>query len=466
MIAMRLLLLKPPSNFHLIALPMGIGYVASYLKNKMGQDIDILFLDCLRDKYDHNKFSDYVKEVKPDMIGITANSMEINSALKCCNITKIINRRIITVIGGPHATVLPEEVLSNKDVDFIFRGEADLSFYEFIKSLQNRSAFSGIPGLGYKSKGKMEFNPVEMPQNLDELPMMDLNLMQFKRYPKTYKMKYYPSAPILTSRGCPFPCTYCSARRISGEKFRSRSPENIVREIKQIKSQYNVREFEVWDDNFTLNNKRAHEFCDLLIQEKINLPWWCPNGLRLETLDETLLKKMSMAGLYSIGLGIESGSPRTQRNMRKNLDFDKLKKIVKLGNKYGIRMEGFFILGYPTETEEDILQTIGLAKELPLKRAAIFLFQPIPGSEIYDALKKDGKIHDMNYGGILYSNPSFLPEGIQSLKRLKGLQQKAYLEFYLRPRIFFDFMRENFTFQQLKEVWDMIKTYIFNRNPT
>ncbi|MDD5650617.1 MAG: radical SAM protein [Candidatus Nanoarchaeia archaeon] len=459
---MKILLVKVPSDMHVIIPPMGLGYLASYLKNKI-KDIDITILDCLKEKYDYNKFYEYVKQNKPDIVGMTAFTMEIESALKCCEKIKDINKNIVTVIGGPHASNSPEQILCNENVDFIFRGEAELGFYELIKALQTKKDFSKVPNLGYKEKGKMKFNDIKFIENLDEISYPDYELMKFSEYPKMYFMKKFPSAPILTSRGCPFSCTFCSAGNLSGKKFRTRSPENIIQEIKLLKEKYHIKEFEIWDDNFSMNKERAMKFCNLLIKEKINLGWWCPNGLRIETLDEELLRKMKESGCYAMAVGIETGSEKIQKDMKKYLNLDKAKEIVKLAHKIGIRTQGFFIIGYPTETREDILKTIKFAKSLPLDRASFSLFQPLVGSEIYNCLKKEGKLKDIDMNKCEYSKPSILPQGFKNIEEVKKLQKKAILEFYLRPKTFSKFVYENLTIDQLKELGVMFKKYILNK---
>ena len=459
---MKILLVKVPSDIHVILPPIGLGYLAAYLKSKI-KDAEVIILDCLKEKYDHKKFSEYIQTNKPDLVGMTAFTLEIESALKCCEEIKNIDKNIITVIGGPHASNSPEQVLCNKNVDFIFRGEAELGFYELIKELDSKKNFSKVHNMGYKDGGKMKFNLIKYIDDLDEIPYPDYELMKFDEYPKMYFMKKFPSAPILTSRGCPFSCTFCSAGKLSGKKFRSRIPERIIEEIKFLKERYKIKEFEIWDDNFTMDKERALKFCDLLIKENINLEWWCPNGLRIETLDEELLKKMKQSGCYAIAVGIESGSEKIQKDMKKYLNLDKAREIVNLAHKIGIRMQGFFILGYPTETREDILKTIKLAKELPFERASFSLFQPLVGSEIYNCLKEEGKLKEMDLSKCEYSKPSIVPEGLKDLNELKSLQRKAILEFYLRPKIFTKFVIENLSIDQLKEIGNMFRKYILNK---
>lgn len=459
---MKVLLVKAPSDMHVILPLIGFGYLAAYLKSRI-EDIDLSILDCLKEKYDHEKFKEYIKKEKPNVVGITAFTMEINSAVKCCKIIKEIDSNIKTVIGGPHVSNFPESVLCDKNVDFIMRGEAEIGFYELIKELIGKKEFSKVHNLGYKENNKLKFNKVKFFDNLDELPMPDYELIKFNEYPKMYFMKKFPSAPIITSRGCPFSCTFCSAGKMSGKKFRSRSPKLIIEEIKYLKEKYDIKEFQIWDDNFTMNKERAMEFCDLLIKENIHLDWWCPNGLRIETLDEELLKKMKQTGCYAMAVGIESGSEKIQKDMKKFLNLDKVREIVKLADKIGIRTQGFFIIGYPTETKEDILKTIKFAKELPLKRASFHLFQPLVGSEIYDCLKKEGKLNGMDLSRCDYSKANILPVGFKSLDEVKNLQKKAILEFYLRPSIFTRFIIENMSIDQIKELGGMLKKYIFAR---
>jgi radical SAM superfamily enzyme YgiQ (UPF0313 family) len=184
--------------------------------------------------------------------------------------------------------------------------------------------------------------------------------------------------------------------------------------------------------------------------------------LRVETLDEELIKKMKIAGLYAIAIGIESGSEKIQKDMKKNLNFEKITKVINLGNKYKIRMQGFFILGYPTERREDILKTIEFSKKLRLKRASFLLFQPLVGSEIYDSLDKDGKLKNINLNNTEFSKPSVIPDGM-SLQELISLHRKAILEFYLRPKILIRFILENLSIDQLKEIWDMVRKYILKK---
>lgn len=458
---MKILLVKPISDIHVVSPPLSLAYLAASLKNL---NAEIKILDCLLKKYSFRQFKDYISIYKPDIIGFTSFTLEFYTVLKMASIAKLLNPDVKIVVGGAHPSNCPES-LKNSQIDFIFRGEAEEAFPKFISELlKKKPDFRKVPNLGWKKGRKVIMNPIRFIENLDSLPFPDFELMNFKEYPKLYLARRFPCAPILTSRGCPFSCTFCSGWRISGKQFRARSPENIIEEIKILQRKYKIREFQIWDDNFTLDKQRAKKFCDILIKENLNLKWWCPNGVRLETLDKELLLKMKESGCYAIALGIESGSERVQKDMKKNLNFNHLREIVSFAHKIGMRTQGFFIIGYPTETKEDILKTIKLAKSLPLDRASISLFQPLFGSEIYEQLKKDNKI-PKNYSieNCDYSKPSVLPNGFSSLDEVKKLQRKALIEFYLRPRVFFQFIKENLSISQVREILLMIKKYIFNK---
>jgi len=461
---MKILLVRVPSDMDLIVPPIGLAYLASSIKKQNSQD-NIRILDCPKERYNIEDFEKFVKKYQPDVVGFTAFSFEIPVAFRYISIVKKIDKRIITVLGGIHASTSPGTVLENKDVDFLFLGEAENSFPELIKQLKKKQGkFNDISGLGYIRDNKIHINKSKIIENLDTLPIPDYDLIDPRTYPRNYISKNHPVAPILTSRGCPFSCTFCSGHVVSGKKWRFRNPWKIVEEIKMLKKKYGIKEFQIWDDNFTLRKDRAMKFCDLLLKEKINLPWWCPNGLRLETLDKELLQKMKDSGFYAINLGIESGSEKIQKDMKKDLNLKKLEEIVNIINELDIRCQGFFMIGYPTETKEDILKTINLAKKLKLYRASFFLFQPLLGSEAYYTLKAQGKLpKDFSSIKADYQKTSILPSGINDFQELRKLHRKAILEFYFRPKIFFRLVLENLSFSKAKSIARIAKKSFFSK---
>lgn len=458
----RILLIKPDSNSHVAFPPLGLLYLAGAIIKK-NKNTEIKILDFHLNKFDEKKFQKLLLDFKPNMLGITAFSFEIINAFNYCGLIKKTNDKIITIIGGCHASCFPEHILSNRSVDYSMKGEVEISFPILIDSIiKEKLDHSTIPGLIYRSKkaNKIIVNKPRYLLNLDDVePAWDL--IDLKSYPKLYLNKRYPVAPIITSRGCPYRCKFCSASEVSGLKWRYRSVKSIIKEIKKLYHEYGVKEIMIWDDNFTLNRSRVEEFCRALLKEKMNLIWSCPNGVRLNSLDFALLKLMKKSGCYSLCLGIESGSQRVLNNMSKNLKISTVKKIVPLIKKAGIRTQGFFIIGYPSETIEDVNKTIDLALKLPLTRASFSLYQPLPGSESYSELLDGGYIapNELNWELFDYSKVNYKHPNI-SAKQLLNLQRKAIMLFYLRPKILFNFVLDNLSISQLKEILNMVKLYI------
>lgn len=458
----KILLIKPDSSSHIALPPLGLLYLAGAVIQK-NKNVQIKILDFHLNKFDETKFRRFLIDFKPKIIGITAFSFEIVNAFSYCDVIKDVDKQVTTIIGGCHASCFPEHVLSNKNVDYCTKGEAETSFPTFVDVVsKNKLEPSDVPGLVYRSdEGKIIINKPEYLLNLDEVEPA-WNLIDIKAYPKIYMNKRRPSAPIMTSRGCPYNCKFCSASEVSGLKWRYRSVESMIKEIKMLYYEYGVKEVMMFDDNFTLNKSRVDKFCKALLKEKIGVIWSCPNGVRLDSLDLDLLRLMKKAGCYSLAVGIESGSQKVLSDMGKGLKLSTVKKIVPLIKKADIRVQGDFIIGYPSETVEDVNKTIKLSLELPLDRAAFSLYQPLPGSKSYSELAKQGYVVPGNiswdlldYSKVNYEHPNI------SVKKLLNLQRKAIVLFYLRPKVFLKFILDNLSFVQLKEILSMIKLYVF-----
>ena len=219
---------------------------------------------------------------------------------------------------------------------------------------------------------------------------------------------------------------------------------------------YSIKEIHIEDDNFTMNQDFVKEFCKKLINKNFGITWTCPNGVRLDTLDEQLIRLMKKSGLYSLSVGIESGSDRIRRLMRKNLDARTIQEKIKLIRKCGIDVVGFFILGYPGETIEDINKTIDFALKLDLKRATFSAFKPFPGTDIYNELMKNKEIGKLDYNKFSLDQIVWSPKGI-TLKQLKNLRRKAFFKFYSRSKILLGMIKDIKNFQNLKFI--MIRVY-------
>ena len=469
---MKVLLVNPPVPKRTILNvlpPIGLGYLSTALK-KNGIVVNIL--DCIKKKL---AFSDFVEEVKksqPEVIGIQVFSHAFEMVKKGLTLIRKAKDDVVIVVGGPHPSGLPEETLySMKEADFGFRGEAEIGLPMLIKQIINfknpidipPNVLEEVPGLIWRRNSRVICNSPVFVENLDELGCPDWELINPREYPQAPQgvvFKNWPAAPIVATRGCPFNCTFCAGSTISGRKTRFRSIKNIIEEIKFLSSRFGVKEIHILDDNFMLKRQYVRNFCRALIDDKIEISWCCPNGVRLDNLDEETLLLMKKSGCYYISVGIESGSSRILAHMKKGFTTVQVGEKVSLARKAGLAVNGFFILGYPEEKRQDILQTIRFAQELRLTRAAFFNFLPLPGTEIYTELKQKGKIQKLQLNKLYEAYVPYAPEGI-SKKELKNLQRRAYLKFYLRPKTLVALLKEIKTLNQLKFIVRRFFTYLW-----
>ncbi|MCM8761527.1 MAG: radical SAM protein, partial [Candidatus Omnitrophica bacterium] len=265
------------------------------------------------------------------------------------------------------------------------------------------------------------------------------DLIQPQTYPEAQHgafFRQFPIAPIMVTRGCPYPCTFCAGSLVSGKKIRRRSVENVLSELQMLKNDFGIKEFHIVDDNFTMDAAYVKEFLRKLKSLSLGMSWAVPNGVRMDTLDDEMLKLMKDTGLYMISLGIESGSDKVLSSMKKGITTARISEYVNRIAKAGIDMAGFFILGFPGETEETMRQTIDFSLKLPLKRANYFTYLPFPGTESYEALRAGGELDDVDWERFYFTNAAYVPKAL-TRKRLKNIHRLAFAAFYLRPHIIF-----------------------------
>ncbi|OGS44970.1 MAG: hypothetical protein A2539_04650 [Elusimicrobia bacterium RIFOXYD2_FULL_34_15] len=436
---MDVLLVQPVKNKnHTINLtpPLGLGYLASSIRKQH----NVRILDCVKEGLDLDSFRDYVQKNPTDVIGFNVYSCDIENVKKSIEIVNEINPDIITLAGGPHPSGDPEETMLYLDsLSFAFAGESEKGLPLLLEQLSKKAEkkeFKNIPGLVWKENGKININPKIFVENLDsiEFPSWDLiKLSTYRGGAHGIFTKQFPTAPIIVTRGCPYLCTFCSAHNIVGRKIRHRSIENVIEEIKLLYQKYGIREIHIEDDNFTFNIEFAKEFCRKLINLNLPLTYSCPNGVRLDRIDIELLQLMKKAGFYNIYVGIESGSQRILELMKKNLKIEEITKKIKLIKEAGLEVSGYFILGYPEETREDMEKTIGFSKSLNIDWAQFGAFMPIPGSDILKNEEVKKAVANINWSDFFNTDVPFSPAGI-TRKELKKIQKKAFLTFYMRPR--------------------------------
>ncbi len=422
--------------------PYALGYLATACLRAGHTPV---IVDAPREQWGAAEVVRRVAQERPEVVGITLFSTDVASAAELCRALKQLAHPPVIVLGGIHPSSFPEATLRRiPEADYLLLGEAELSLPQWLDMLaQTRtpsvSALSRIPGLAWRNGETLQVNACEWHDDLDAFghPAWELiHPLRYQKYPPTLFVRQRPFVPVITSRGCPYLCTFCAGHKVSGRKIRTRSMDSIFAELRELRERYGIREVHIEDDHFTHSRARVVEFCERLIQTKWNLTWTMPNGVRLDTLDAEMLALMKRAGCYLLILGVESGSDRILAHMRKKITVAQVEEKVALVAQAGILPHAFFMLGYPEETEADFQATLDLALRLPLIGAHFSSYRPLPGTQSSEELVARGEItpfEDAPTQGT-FASVVYAPRGL-SLELVKHWQRRMLLRFYLRPRI-------------------------------
>lgn len=455
---MKVLFVNPPQTaskykfMGVIAPPLGIAYMAGVLQEN---NIDVEILDASAEDMD---FKDVEKELlkrKPDLVALTALTPTIGRALETAQVVKETLPDSIVVMGGYHPTFNFIETLEDENVDIVIRGEGEYIMLNLVQALENQSSLHDVKGIVFEDKNSKEIvvNP-EAPliQDLDELPFPALNLLPMKKY-RLLDMDTHMTT-MITTRGCPMQCSFCSSAAMHGKKIRERSVENIVDEIEYLKTNYDIDTIAFMDDTFTLKKRKVMAICDEILKRNIEIMWGCTS--RVDTLDEKLLKKMKEAGCITIFIGVESADQQQLDNMCKNTTIAKIENAFKIAHKLKIRTIASVALGMPGDTKEIMNKTVKFVHKLKPNYAIYSLATPYPGTRFYkEAFEKNLiKIKDWSK----YTLITLILETIDcSLNDMRKIQAKAFMKFYLRPHyIIRQFLQDGPYL--LKTIFGVIKT--------
>ena len=453
---MKVLLTTPPytledrygknlKHFGGDAEPLGLAYIAAAAR-KDGHDVEIL--DAPVQNFTPEMIAQKAKDDKFDLVGITGLTPAFGRVKATMEALKIISPDTITVIGGPHSSILPEETMKQLDADFIVIGEGENTIRELLTTIESKGDFHNVKGICFKENGiiiKTPSRPFE--KDIDNLPLPARDLLPMEKYfltaTRTNRSGF--CGTVIVSRGCPFNCSFCS--HTFGRTFRHHSPARIISEIEELITQYKATQINLEADTLTIDKKFLSALCDSLIENNIHkkVKWTCES--RADTIDEDILKKMKAAGCWQISLGVESGVDRLLNVLNKGETTEQILRASQLIKKSGISIRGFFMLGIPTETKEDSLETIEFAKKIDPDWAQFTLTIPYPGTPMYDKLKQNGEIKSFNWddyrtwAGWKESDLPYIPEG-RTKEELRHLQKYAMRSFYLRPKIFLRFLKK------------------------
>lgn len=367
-----------------------------------------------------------------DLVGITVRTAIYNETKRLIRVIRSETDAPI-VLGGPHPSAQPQRCIIDSDADYVVFGEGEITMLELV-NLEKPTC--KIKGLIYREGSSVKVNESRpLIEDLDKIPFPAWHLMPPNRYPIVPLLasaEKLPIAPVITSRGCPYSCIFCAAKAIWGHKWRHRSAKNVVDEIELLIRRYGAKEIHISDDNFTLDKKHAMNVCNEILHRGLDVSWSCPNGVRIDRLDGELLQTMRKAGCHLLCFGIESGSPKTLRRIKKGIDdIDLFYKVVRKARKVGIMTMGSFIIGLPEDTPETIRKTINFAKKLDLDRAWFNILIPLPGSEIWETEPIVGD----DWGNCYVQLPAVTRDEVVEWQR------RATREFYLRPRILLSLLK-------------------------
>ena len=412
--------------------PLGLMYIASYIRQTRHDEVKIidtrLYKEPLKEVYNT------ILKFQPDIVGIGALTFEAQAMYHIAHLVKQLTD-IPVVVGGPHPTSVPQEVINNQDIDVAVIGEGEITFKELLDALEAGKDLTMVDGIVYRDHDMVKINKSRAYiDNLDELPFPAWDSAELEKYVNIYSIngiRFRPYMVLQTSRGCPFHCTYC--HNIFGKTFRARSAENVLAEMEMLVKDYGIHDFIFLDDIPNLEKDRIKAILLGMITRNWKTNLYFTNGVRADMLDEEIIHLMKKAGTVEIAVAVETVSPRLQKMVKKNLNLEKVARMIDICVDSGMFVTGFFMLGFPTETEEELRATVDFACKSRIHQGLFFLVNPFGDTELARQIASMGKMpanlksEDFDYHSIPF-NASSMPD-----KTLHRIYSMAWIRFYFNP---------------------------------
>jgi radical SAM superfamily enzyme YgiQ (UPF0313 family) len=430
---MRILLIGAPQFLRVCLPPLGLGYLASVARRE-GHEVRVLSLTNSPSPT-LTQIRELAREYKPDLVGHTVLSPSFNASVKVCRAVKDGAPEAKIVLGGPHPTALPAHSLRQTVADYAIMGEGEITFAELLRSLNKGEFHPHMPGLAWRNGEIHVGRQRTFAGDVDAFPEPAWDLLAPESYPNAPPQALQlrkPATQMLTSRGCPYYCSYCAANRTMSRDFRGRNTELVADEMERLQRDHSIQEFMLLDLNFTYDRTHASSLADTILRRGLDIAWKPLAGFRIDEIDEPLLRKLKKAGCYQLIFGIESFHPETLKKIRKDLDAQIIHERINMAKKLGFFTASFFIIGSPGETEERIRHTIHHAAISSLDFGAFFCWTPMPGAADWAHLKNkidvdNFKWENLNYDAAIFSDTIPAP-------RLTKLLRLAHARFYITPR--------------------------------
>jgi anaerobic magnesium-protoporphyrin IX monomethyl ester cyclase len=417
--------------------PLGLLYLAAYMEREGHQ---VVIKDFAVQKKKHK--IDYKKY---DIVGISTDTTRYAQALRIAKKAKASGCTV--VMGGPHPCYVDEEILSTRKVDFIVRGEGEITFSELVATLEkHKGEFNSVQGISFISDGKLVRTPCRpFIENLDSLPLPARHLMNMDDYRRT-KLGGRDITPLITSRGCPYQCAFCSSSSFCGTKWRARSVGSVLDELEEIYHHYRFNAVAFVDDLFTLSSKRVTEICRGIVERKLDLWWWYLSRTDLLLRNEEMVKEMVRAGSKAVFIGVESANPETLVELKKGIDVKGTVQTVEMLKRNGVEIHASYILGGLHDTARTIHETVSFAKRLDTNVAQFCILTPFPGTAIYEQVKdriikwrSPWSFFDLQHLVFKHDHLSFI--------RMEWLLLKAHFLYYTRSK------------KGIQDIWHHIKKH-------
>jgi anaerobic magnesium-protoporphyrin IX monomethyl ester cyclase len=454
---MRVLLINPRFRLPIdtrTSPHMGLAYLAA-VSERRGDEVAIFDADI-----EERPLGEFVQDYKPQLVGITANTPQVKQAWRhAAEIKKVYD--VPVVIGGPHPSVVVEDLdyesLNCGNIDFVVRGEGEETWVEISAKVEDflkhhpsfstaelmdpaKGVWDNVMGITYKSSdGSYHRNPERVAiADLDSLPWPAYHLFKMEGYtnlqPATDAVDGSKSFSILTSRGCPYRCTFCS-QSIMPVKWRSRTPENVIAEWEHLVRDLGAQEIGVLDDSANIRKKRLLQIADMLIERELNhVPWIFVNGIRANLVDKPLMQKLKDAGLKRTAFGVETGNPELLKAIDKRVDHDTIRNAFKVTKEVGIETIAFMIIGLPGDNRATMQDTINFAIELDPLIANFSMMTPYPGTAVWEQVKRNGRLLIQDWEDyVFFEQHARFEMGELTAELVEEMYRRAYRQFYLRP---------------------------------
>lgn len=441
---MKILLINPPFEYTLSSCqpkileegieylpPLGLMYIAGYLRKHTNHQVEIL--DTQVEQINYIRLEEEIRKINPDVVGVTAMTFTLIDATKVAETAKKVNPNIKTIFGGPHVNIYAEETMNIPVVDFVVLGEGEEAVKELLEKIGDFKKLYEVKGILFKDGEKIiNTGNRALIQNLDIMPFPARDLTPYKKYSSVLG-KSQPVTTMFTSRGCPYKCLFCDRPHL-GKNFRAHSAEYVVAEMKECKK-IGINEIMIYDDTFTIDRKRVVDICNKIITDNLRIYW--DVRARVNTVDEELLKLMAKAGCQRIHYGVEAGTEKILKVLRKGITLDMAEKAFRLTKKMGMQTLGYFMIGSPEETREDIAATAKFIKKISPDYIHVSVTTPFPATELYYRALKEGVIKtDVWKEFAKNPRPDFIAPGWSKeipREELFEMLKKIYKGFYFRP---------------------------------